>query len=44
MALVLVLIALTALAVWRFGADSRDGRDWASRSEPARNTPYAPCC
>ena len=30
--IVLLIVVLLALAVWRFGTDSRDGRDWMPRS------------
>lgn len=33
--LVISLISLLALAVWRYGADSRDGRDWQRAADPA---------
>ena len=28
----LLIVILLALVVWRFGTDSRDGRDWSPRS------------
>ncbi len=33
--LVTSLISLLTVAVWRYGADSRDGRDWQRAADPA---------
>lgn len=42
MALIVVLIVLAVfeLLVWRYGADSRDGKDWVTPN-PARESPRA---
>ena len=36
----LILIAIVYLAALRFAHDSRDGRDWAERTDPARPADY----
>jgi len=42
MIVLLVIVALVGIAAWRYGADSRDGRDWKPASFPpaARNDAY----